>query len=247
MIRLLVSSTLLLLAVSSRESRLLKPPDPRRRNWVWKSIQAVLGTLFILWFRLRSRGREHLPDGGALLVINHQSFLDPLLVGAPLRRPVSYLARDSLFRVPVIGWILRNTYVMPIRREAAGTESIRKSIERLNQGYYVGIFPEGTRSLDGKLQAIKPGFISLLRRTDVPLIPVGIAGAHRAYPKGAHWIRPYPIHVIYGEPISRETLNRYFDEGRDRELVELVQARMRACLTAAELWHAGRQGTEPDV
>ena len=105
-------------------------PDPLSRNAHWRTIQFVLQIVVCVWLRYRARGMEHLPkQGGALLLINHQSYLDPLLVGLPLQRPVSYLARDSLFRVPVIGWILRNTYVMPINREAASTAAIAYKVD----------------------------------------------------------------------------------------------------------------------
>src|SRR5205809_1013122 len=88
--------------------------DPERRNWVWWSFQVVLRLFFAVWLRYRARGHQQLAGcGGMLLVINHQSFLDPLLVALPLTRPVSFLARVSLFRVPVVGWVLRNTYVFP--------------------------------------------------------------------------------------------------------------------------------------
>ena len=111
-------------------------PNPLSRNAHWRTLQFVLQILFCFWLRFRARGMERLPKvGGALLLVNHQSYLDPLLVGVPLQRPVSYLARDSLFRVPVIGWILRNTYVMPINREAASTSSLREAIRSAPNWY----------------------------------------------------------------------------------------------------------------
>lgn len=121
--------------------------QPERRNWVWSVIQIVLRLAFALWLRYRARGHDKITHrGGMLLIINHQSFLDPLLVGLPLRRPVSFLARDNLFRVPFVGWVLRNTYVLPINRESAATGALREMIARLKAGFWVGIFPEGTRS-----------------------------------------------------------------------------------------------------
>ena len=118
--------------------------QPERRNWVWLGFQAVMRLVFALWVRFRARGHDRITHrGGMLLIINHQSFLDPLLVGVPLRRPVSFVARENLFRVPFIGWVLRNTYVLPINRESAGTAVLREMIARLKAGFWVGIFPEG--------------------------------------------------------------------------------------------------------
>src|SRR5437016_2539549 len=122
------------------------PGSPLRRNWVWFISQVIVGAVFAFWLRYRARGIERIPAaGGGLLLANHQSFLDPLLVGLPLHRPVSFLARDTLFPVPVIGWILRHTYVIPLDREGGGAAGIRQTLRRLEQGFLVGIFPEGTR------------------------------------------------------------------------------------------------------
>jgi 1-acyl-sn-glycerol-3-phosphate acyltransferase len=192
--------------------------------------------VFCIWLRYRAKGLEHLPsEGGALFLINHQSFLDPLLVGLPLRRPVSFLARDSLFRVPVIGRILRNTYVMPINREAASTASLREAIRRLDHNFYVGIFPEGTRTTTGEVGPLKPGFLALMRRTNVPVYPVGIAGAFQAFPKGAWFLRPVKVRVVFGEALSPDEL-AHFDKHQEAELLAYIRDRMLACHHAAEAW-----------
>uniref|UniRef100_A0A7C2NWP6 1-acyl-sn-glycerol-3-phosphate acyltransferase n=1 Tax=Schlesneria paludicola TaxID=360056 RepID=A0A7C2NWP6_9PLAN len=210
-------------------------PDPIARNAHWRTIQFVLQNVFCFWLGYRARGLEHLPDGGALLLINHQSFLDPLLVGLPLKRPVSYLARDNLFRVPVVGHILRNTYVMPINREAASTASLREAIRRIEHGFYVGLFPEGTRTRDGHVGELKPGFLALLRRTDAPVIPVGIAGAFEAFPKGTPFPLPGRIRVVFGEPSDREQLAAYGKE-READLLQQVRQRIVACVAEAQAW-----------
>ncbi len=205
------------------------------RNALWRILQFVLQNLFAFWFTYRAYKLENLPkEGGGLVVVNHQSYLDPLLVGLPLKRPVSFLARDSLFKVPVIGWILRNTYVMPINRESANTASIRGCLKRMEEGYLVGIFPEGTRSLDGMIGELKPGFLSLIRRSNLPVYPVGIAGAYEAFPKGAWFIRPRPIRVVYGEPITRDELEPLLQKGREEECMNLVRVRIEMCVAEVE-------------
>jgi 1-acyl-sn-glycerol-3-phosphate acyltransferase len=214
-------------------------PNPLSRNAHWRTIQLVLQIIFCIWLRYRARGMERLPtNGGALLLINHQSYLDPLLVGLPLRRPVSYLARDSLFRVPVIGWILRNTYVMPINREAASTASLREAIRRLEHGFYVGIFPEGTRTTTGEIGTLKPGFLALMRRANVPVYPVGIAGAFQAFPRGSWFLRPAKVRVVFGEAFSQDELSR-FDKRQDEELLSFIRGRLLECHSAAEAWRTG--------
>lgn len=210
--------------------------DPYARNLTWRFIQIAFQMFFIIWFRYRVKGLERLPKGGALLLVNHQSFIDPLVVAVGMKRPVSYLARHDLFKVPLIGWILKNTYVMPIRRDSAGTESIRLAVERLKQGYFVGLFPEGTRSRDGALQEIKPGFLSIVRRAQVPVVPVAIAGAINALPRGAKWVRPATVRVVIGEPLSAEDAQALAQRGREDEFMEWLHTSLQTNLDVANAW-----------
>ncbi len=211
-------------------------PNPLARNFHWRMGQLLASNIFALWLRMRARGFENLPkESGALLLINHQSYLDPLLVGMPLQRPVSYLARDSLFRVPVVGWVLRNTYVMPINRESASTASLREAIRRLQHGFYVGIFPEGTRTETGAVGPFKPGFLALLRRADVPVIPVGVAGAYEAMPRGTPFLWPGKVRIVYGKALSRETLAS-FPKSDEAGLLEYVRGRVIECQKEAAAW-----------
>lgn len=223
--------------VTSQTSAPVHTVDPRSRNVTWRVCQFVLQNIFCFWLQYRARGHEQLQESpGALLLANHQSYLDPLLVGLPLQRPVSFLARDSLFRVPVVGWILRQTYVMPINRDAASTASIRDCLRRLEQGYLVGIFPEGTRTSDGNLGELKPGFVAIVRRTDRPIIPIGIAGAFEALPRGAWWLRPARVRVVFGAPIERSELEPLLGKDRESELLELIRTRIAACCASAADW-----------
>ena len=211
--------------------------SPLRRNWIWRSCQILLQVVFTTWLRYRARGVDRLPrEGGALLLCNHQSFLDPLLVGLPLTRPVSFLARDSLFRVPVVGTILRMTYVMPLDRDGGGSAGIRETLRRLEQGFLVGIFPEGTRSADGAVGLLKPGFAALVRRTKLPLVPVGIAGANRALGRHSRFLWPCRVCVVFGTPFDPDELMRLKQKGREKELVEAVRQRIVACQQEAESW-----------
>jgi len=214
-------------------------PSPLRRNWIWFSCQMLAQVVFTIWFRARTRGLENLPErGGVLLLMNHQSFLDPLVVGVWMNRPISYLARDSLFRVPVLGWLLRHTYVTPINRSGGSSAVIRQAIEQLEQGFLVGIFPEGTRSSDGKLGRLKPGFLAIVRRTDVPVIPVGIAGTERALGRGCWFPKPRRVRVVIGKPIPPQELTELSEKERKDEMLDVVAARINDCRTMAEAWPA---------
>jgi 1-acyl-sn-glycerol-3-phosphate acyltransferase len=205
-----------------------------RPNLLWRLLRIPFRLFCHCWIRLRIHGQEHIDSTrGGLFLVNHQSFLDPLLVAVFLNRPVSYLARDSLFRVPVVGWILRNTYVIPISREAARGGSIRVAVERLESGFLVGIFPEGTRSVDGEVRTFRPGFLALARRTQQPIYPVGIVGADRIMPRGAWWIRPGRVQIVFGSPMSASELNQLHTSKDDGKLCELARGRVAACTEMA--------------
>jgi 1-acyl-sn-glycerol-3-phosphate acyltransferase len=217
--------------------------SPVRRNWVWLTLQVILRNVFGFWLMYRARGIERVPEsGGGLILSNHQSFLDPLLIGLPLHRPVSFLARDTLFPVPVIGWILRHTYVMPLSRDTGGAGGIRETLRRLDEGFLVGLFPEGTRSKDGALGQLKPGFAALVRRTELPIYPVGIAGANRALCRGSLILKPHRVCVVFGEPLPAGKIAEFKQRGREVELVETVRTHIAACQQEAETWLLSRSG-----
>lgn len=212
-------------------------PDPTRRNGHWLVYQFLLRTFLPLWLRYRARGVEKLPaEGGGLLLINHQSTLDPILVGLPLRRPVTFLARDSLFRIPGLRSIIRNLYGIPISRESTSTATIRQVVERMRHGFLVGVFPEGTRTRDGTVGPLKPGFVALVRRGKVPVYPVGIAGAVEALPRDGWWIRPVRVRIVFGDPLPAEEIERHLRRGEEEHLIALARERITRCQQEAEAW-----------
>lgn len=202
-------------------------------SWLWESLRALFRIFCRTWLKVSISGMEHLrADSGALLLMNHLSYLDPLVAGVWLHRPVCYLARDSLFRIPLLGSLLRRTFVIPISREATRTGSIRAGIERLQQGLLVGMFPEGTRSTSGQTERFRPGFLLLARRSSGPIHPVGIAGTDRALGKGKLWIRPTRIHVVIGPALS-DSEREQVRNGNETELCEMLRSRVQACVEEA--------------
>lgn len=198
------------------------------RNLLWRFIHVVVYLPLRLWCRTHVIGAENIDNkSGGILLINHQSFLDPLFVAVRLRRAVSYLARDSLFRVPFIGWVCRNTYVIPISRTAFRGGSIRAALDRLEEGFLVSIYPEGTRSA-GAPKTFRPGFLSLVRRADAPIYPVAIIGADKAMPRGAWFIRPARITVVYGEALTEAEVVKLKTETDDKQLASFIQAKVTA-------------------
>jgi len=204
-------------------------------NRLWRFLHWPVGLFFYLWVRVQCSGKENIDDSqGGLMLINHQSFLDPILAAVPLTRPVSYMARDSLFRVPLLGWLMRRTYVIPISREAARGGSIRLAVERLEQGYLLGIFPEGTRSTGSGVRTFRPGFLAMVRRTNQPVYPVGILGSDRAMPRGAWFIRPARTYVVYGPRFTDAELE-LLRSGDDTAFCEMARQRVADCVAKAVL------------
>ena len=205
-----------------------------RANLLWRTLHWPVWLFCKLWLRVTCTGLENLDHTrGGLLLINHRSHLDPLLAAVVLRRPVSYLARDNLFKVPLLGWLLRRTYVIPISREAVRSGSFRLALDRMEAGFLVAIFPEGTRSFDSSLQPFRPGFLAMVRRTNQPVYPVGLSGSQRALPRGAWFIRPARVHVVYGTPFTPNEL-RQLQTGDDAAFCELARQRVAECLSHAD-------------
>lgn len=204
------------------------------RNWVWRMIQLPTAIFFRVWAPLTVEGLEKVDQTQpGLFIANHQSYLDPLILAVRLRRPVSYVARDSLFKIPFIGWVLRSTYVTPISRTAARAATIRAAVSRLEEGFIVGIFPEGTRST-GEVKDFRPGVAAILRRTSVPVYPIGVAGADRVLPRGGLFARPRRIRLVIGDPISPEVIRERAEAGSKEELVSFVREHVVNCYAEAQ-------------
>jgi 1-acyl-sn-glycerol-3-phosphate acyltransferase len=161
-------------------------------------------TIAMLLFRLHVSGQGMIPKkGGVLLVTNHQSFLDPWLAGLAPPRQVHSMARDTLFKGGLLQWLMELLNAFPVKRGTADLGAIRGAVERLEKGYVVNIFAEGTRSEDGSIGPIAPGVALILHRTktEVPIVPVIIDGAFAAWPRKARFPRPRPVRIVFGRPI----------------------------------------------
>jgi 1-acyl-sn-glycerol-3-phosphate acyltransferase len=173
---------------------------------VGKWISRVLATLL---FGLQTRGIKNIPrTGPVLLVTNHQSFLDPWLIGVPVPRQVHYMARDTLFKGGFLGFLLELLNAFPIKRGRADLTAIRLATDRLQDGYMVNLFPEGTRTEDGTIGPIAPGVSLILRRCKVPVtvVPLVFDGALEAWGRQRKLPRVWPVRLQVGAPLSGETL-----------------------------------------
>jgi 1-acyl-sn-glycerol-3-phosphate acyltransferase len=176
--------------------------------------------VFRLLFRGRTAGNGHVPLEGALVVVaNHGSHLDPPLLGHALGRPVAFMAKVELFRVPLLGPIIRACGAYPVARGASDREAIRTATDRLEEGWATGVFLDGTRQGDGRVNQPQPGAALLAARAGVPLLPVAILNSHRALGTRQRWPRLLPIHIRIGTPIPPPASRRRAD----------LEAATRAC------------------
>ena len=192
--------------------------------WYWLGVTLFL-LCFKIFFRVRVFGRKNIPRGGAVLFIaNHQSFFDPILCGITVSRQLHYLARNTLFDNWLMNWLLHSVNVIPVRRGEADLGAMKKVIGKLKDGYGVCLFPEATRSSDGKIRAFKPGFGLLCRRSGASVVPVVIDGAFECWPKHQKLFSiGRKISVSYGESITAGQVN----EMNDRELAEKLTETLR--------------------
>ncbi|CAF0693895.1 lysophospholipid acyltransferase family protein [Candidatus Methylacidithermus pantelleriae] len=172
---------------------------------IWYRAAAIAsGCLLQLGADIHWEGLEHIPErGGCLLVSNHISHFDPILLGALCSRPVDYMATEEFFRVPILRWILRSVYCFPVDRQRMDRQAVRTALERLRAGRMVGIFPEkgirhGCQSIlfDAKLPDSP---VALAQLAAVPILPAAVVGSDQLYEPTA-WLKRCRVFVAYGEP-----------------------------------------------
>ncbi len=161
--------------------------------------------------------------GGVILAANHVSFLDPFLVGAGLKRDINYLARESLFRFPVVGQILRSWNAVPVDRDGGGAKGLKIILRRLLDGAGIILFPEGTRSPDGKLQPARAGIGLTVAKSEAPVVPVRVFGTFEAYGRDMKFPRPKRVTVKYGAPMRFEKLRAEAKDCSKDRLKEIYQ------------------------
>jgi 1-acyl-sn-glycerol-3-phosphate acyltransferase len=197
-----------------------------RDTWVYEGGLLLSRLVGILGFRLRAWGVERVPrTGGMLLVSNHASFLDPPLLGSPLPRQVAFMARRSLFSVPLLGPLIARCHAFPVERGEADLGAMRRAIRVLRRGCGLVLFPEGTRTADGAMQRFRPGFALLASRAGVPIVPAAICGTFEAWPR--HQALPrfgQPVTVAYGEPMPPPAKDKAACEAAARQTQERVAA-----------------------
>jgi len=198
-------------AQTSRCPKVLKVST---RKWYWKnssiffkSVRVIARNIVKMIFSVRIDGLENIPKKGpAIMVSNHLSFLDALILGMFFPRKIWFMAKNSQFYNSFIYWFLRISGAFPVRRYTIDGQAVRNTIRILDAGHIIGIFPEGERSWDGRMLPFKYGCLRLILALDQPVIPVGISGAYELMPRWTAKIKRVPVRVNIGAPVEFENI-----------------------------------------
>jgi 1-acyl-sn-glycerol-3-phosphate acyltransferase len=207
----------------------------RKLKRIWFPIARGICSIFCrFFFNLRIYGKENVPNHGAfILVCNHQSFLDPVFAGIPLKQHLHFLARDTLFGNRFFGWLIASVNTIPVKRGHADLSAIKAVVERLRSGDGACLFPEGTRTKDGRIAPFKPGFGLLCRRAGAAVVPVMIDGAFECWPRHKKLFSPgAEITIRYGRAISPEQVTNMSGKKLAEDLTNMVRRMQNDCRAA---------------
>ncbi len=181
-----------------------------------------LGPVLRLLYKPRAVGLENIPEGPAILAANHQSFLDDLLLPLVVPgRKVVFLAKAEYFDKWYLRWFFKGANVIPVRRESrsAAEAALQTGVQALREGNLVGIFPEGTRSPDGRLYRGKTGVARMALEAQVPIVPVAITGTFEALPYNRKLPKPGRVVIRFGKPLD---FRRHYGNPADRFVLRSV-------------------------
>ena len=183
-----------------------KEPDEEKiytRTVTYHFLTETLNLLFLILFRRRIEGRANLPkEGGVVLAINHQSFLDIPLVAMASRRHICFVARKSLSQSRLMEFILERCGSVLVKRGTSDRRALRDMVDHLREGDALAVFPEGTRSQDGRVGNFAKGALHVARIAKVPILPVGIRGAYDALPRTRKYPFPKRVALRFGQAVD---------------------------------------------
>ncbi|HEX6940054.1 MAG TPA: lysophospholipid acyltransferase family protein [Longimicrobiales bacterium] len=202
---------------------------------LYRICQGIVRALWPLIGRRDIRGLDNVPRHGPFLLVgNHQSILDPILIQAICPRPVHTMAKSTQFTSPFFAWLMPRVLSFPVRRYETDPQAVRYALRKLREGEPVGIYVEGERSWDGRLQPPRLGAIRLILKAGVPVVPVTIQGAYDVWPRWHRSIRRDTIRITFGAPLTFPRLDRKADrEAALADATERIMAALAGHLGAA--------------
>jgi 1-acyl-sn-glycerol-3-phosphate acyltransferase len=215
----------------------------------YRTFQLLLRPVIHILARIEVRGEENIPESGPfILVANHQSFLDPVVVQLLCSRPIHTLAKSTQFTGRFMAWFMPRANAIPTRRYRIEPQAVRVMLRRLAEGEAVGVYPEGERSWDAHLQPFRRGTIRVLLKAGVPVVPCGLAGTYDVWPRWSKTILRRRVRVTYGEPILWPAMD---DRKARNAFVPEAAEELRKRLAVLSAWEGeegpGTAGSGPEM
>jgi 1-acyl-sn-glycerol-3-phosphate acyltransferase len=223
----------------------MKTPWASRRSMpvMYRVVNFFVWLVLRVFYRLRVYGQEHFFEGAAIIAANHISFLDPPILGVSWPEEVHFLAKQSLFKIPVFGWIITKINTHPLKGDGGDLAVVKAICQLLNEGKKVVLFPEGKRSYDNQLSPIKPGISLLLSKTHAAIIPTYIFGTFEAWPRTQWLPKPWKkIGCVFGTPFSWKDF-MYLEK---KEAQNALAERLTKAIEGLKEWYEqGATGSPP--
>jgi 1-acyl-sn-glycerol-3-phosphate acyltransferase len=190
----------------------------------YHACRAIFWVIFHTLWPLKSSGSEYVPKkGAAVIVSNHLSLIDPFVVGFGAKRIVSFMGKEELFQIPILGYIVRQLGAFPVDRSRRDAASVRLALTVLKEGELLGMFPEGHRSTTGDMIEFHTGTARLASRTRSPIVPAAVVNTNHAMPPG-RILRPARIKVRFGPPFE---LTELYENPKDEAAMQRALATIR--------------------
>jgi len=215
----------------------------RNMKWMYRALNFLSWGVFMLFYRVKVYGQEHISPGAAVIAANHVSFLDPPVIGITCPQEVHFLARQSLFRIPLLRWFMRHTNTHPLKGDGGDTAVFKTVCKLLQEGHKVVLFPEGKRSYDNTLAPIKPGISLFVAKTHAAVIPTYVFGTFAAWPRARALPKIWKtIGCVFGSPILWEQ----FEHLEKKEAQEVFAKTLTEAILRLKTWYEqGAYGTPP--
>ncbi|NLY43847.1 MAG: 1-acyl-sn-glycerol-3-phosphate acyltransferase [Clostridiaceae bacterium] len=187
--------------------------------------KVIVRAIICIIFRVKIEGLSNIPkDGPCILCFNHKSLLDPPVIGVFIPRQLIFMAKEELFKIPVLGFIIRKLGAFPVKRGVGDIAAIRTSLDVLKQGKVLAMFPEGTRNKDNTIGQAKPGIALIAIRAQAPVVPVGVGGQYKLFHRLSIRVgKPIVLEEYYNQKLPVEKLSEISNEimNHIRELAEV--------------------------
>lgn len=194
----------------------------------WYRVLWVMGMIiFKFLFDLRIEGAEKIPSKGAMIIVaNHRSYLDPIVLALVTPRKMNFMAKEELFKNPVFGFLIKKLGAFPLKREKPDRKAYIKALSVLKEGKILSLFPEGTRSISGKIGNLKEGSVRIALHSRVPIFPVVIKGTGEVLPPGKKMIRGGRIKVKVGDPIFTDSFSKEEERQVAKKIIDKIEKTM---------------------